>query len=407
MKYLFDIGHPAEFHLFKHVIRILQQQDHEVVVTARDKDVTLDLLNKSGIPYFCTGKNLPSKPGKIFSLLRNEYRIFKAAKAFKPDIMINFFSPFAAHVGKLLGKPVIGFHDTESAGISAGLARPFTDVIVVPQCYRKKLPPGKKIVFNGVFELAYLHPKYFSPDPTVLDRLKVKENQPYVLIRLVSHHALHDTGYKGISPENKRKAVKAFSQHANVFISSEEKLPLDLQKYELKIPPGKMHDVLSYAALLYGESATMASEGAVLGIPAIFVHHKGCGYTHELEQKYGLVFNFSNSLVQQQRSIARAVELLKTRDTKKQWQEKRARLLAESIDLPAFMAWLIMEYPQSIEIIKKNPGYLLNFKPALLKFFSLKAKIIIAGEKQEKGTKKGQAESALHNSTFLKKNGNS
>jgi predicted glycosyltransferase len=362
MKYLFDIGHPAEFHLFKHVIGILQQQGHQVVITARDKDVTLDLLNESGFRYFCTGKNLASKTGKIYSLLRNEYRIFNAARAFKPDIIINFLSPFAAHVGKLLGKPVIGFHDTESSGISAVLARPFTDVIVVPEGYRRQLPAEKKIVFKGVFELAYLHPTYFSPDPAVLDLLKVKENETYVLIRLVSHHALHDTGYRGISPGNRRKAVDAFSRYAKVFISSEEKLPPDLQKYELKIPPGKMHDVLSYAALLYGESATMASEGAALGIPAIFVHHKMCGYTHELEQKYGLVFNFSGDLSFQEQSISRGVELLKNPDTKKQWQEKRAGLLADSIDLTAFMVWLIREYPHSVEIMKANPDFQLSFK---------------------------------------------
>lgn len=362
MKYLFDIGHPAEFHLFKNLIGLLRQNNHRVIITARDKDVTLDLLKKSGLDFFCTGKNLPSIPAKIYSLLRNQYKIFKVAREFKPDIMINFFSPFAAIVGKLLGKPVIGFHDTESAAISAGLARPFTDVIVVPRFYKKKLPLKKKIIFNGVFELAYLHPRYFSPDPTVLDRLNVKENEPFVIIRLVSQHALHDFGYKGISQENKRKAIKMFTKYAKVFISSEEKLSPDLQKYELKITPEQMHDVLYFADLIYGESATMASEAAVLGVPAIFVHHRGCGYTHELEQKYGLMFNFSNDLGQQQKSIARGVELLKKRDTKKKWRGKRAELLAESIDLTKFMVWLIREYPLSVEMLRKNPGYQLNFK---------------------------------------------
>ncbi len=362
MKYLFDIGHPAEFHFFKNVIGKLIQKNHEAVITARDKDVTLYLLEKFGVQYFSTGKNLPTKFGKIYSLLRNDYRIYRVAKKFDPDIIINFFSPFAAHIGKLLRKPVIGFHDTEKANISILLSKPFTDIIVVPECYKRKLPDKKRIEFKGVFELAYLHPKYFTPDSTVLDLLKLKKGEKYVLIRFVSHNALHDIGNKGMSLENKRKAVEAFKKLANIFISSEEQLPIDLKKYEVKIPPGKMHDVLYYAALIYGESATMASEGAVLGTPSIFVDKRGRGYTDELEQKYGLVFNFSNDLIDQERSITKGIELLKTQNKEKHWQIKRDELLSDSIDITAFMLWLIEKYPQSVDIIKKNPGYLLNFK---------------------------------------------
>jgi len=345
MKYLFDIGHPAEFHCFKHVIGSLIKKDHEVVITARDKEVTLYLLEKFGVPYFSTGKNLPTKLGKMYSLLRNDYRIFRIAKTINPDIFINFFSPFAAQVGKLLGKPVIGFHDTEKANISIRLSQPFTDVIVVPECYKRKLPVKKKIMFKGVFELAYLHPKYFTPDPAVLDLLKLKRGETYVLIRFVSHNAVHDTGYKGLGLEKKREAVKTFEKFAKVFISSEEELPDDLKKYAIKIPPEKMHDVLFYAALIYGESATMASEGAVLGTPAIFVDKKGRGYTDELEQKYGLVFNFSNLLIDREKSITKGVELLKLQN-KEQWQIKRDKLLADSIDVTAFMLQLIEEYPK-------------------------------------------------------------
>jgi predicted glycosyltransferase len=165
-----------------------------------------------------------------------------------------------------------------------------------------------------------------------------------------------------MSLEKKRKAVEAFKKFANVFVSSEEPLPIDLKTYEIKIPPEKMHDVLFYAALIYGESATMASEGAVLGTPSIFVDRIGRGYTDELEQKYGLVFNFSNDLIDQERSITKGIELLKTQNKENHWQIKRDALLSNSIDITAFMFWLIEKYPQSIDIIKKNPGYLLNFK---------------------------------------------
>ena len=51
MRILFDMGHPAHVHFFKNAIWELEKQGHEVKVTARDKDVTLELLEAYGIPY--------------------------------------------------------------------------------------------------------------------------------------------------------------------------------------------------------------------------------------------------------------------------------------------------------------------------------------------------------------------
>ena len=74
------------------------------------------------------------------------------------------------------------------------------------------------------------------------------------------------------------------------------------------------------------------------------------------------MFNFSNDLIDQEKSIEKGIELLKTKDKKNHWQTKRVELLSDSIDVTAFMVWLIEGYPQSVDIIKKNPDYQLNFK---------------------------------------------
>jgi hypothetical protein len=51
MKILIDMGHPAHVHFFKNTIWELEKRGHQVKVTARDKDVTLKLLEAYGIPY--------------------------------------------------------------------------------------------------------------------------------------------------------------------------------------------------------------------------------------------------------------------------------------------------------------------------------------------------------------------
>jgi hypothetical protein len=160
----------------------------------------------------------------------------------------------------------------------------------------------------------------------------------------------------------KRKAVKEFSKYAKVFITSERELSPDLKPYQIKIPPEKMHDALAYATLLYGESATMASEGAALGTPAIYVDNEGRGYTDEEENKYGLVFNFTESIEDQELSIRKGVTLLKTPDIKHIWKKKRERMLSEKIDVTAFMVWFIENYPESAKIMKKDPDYQYRFQ---------------------------------------------
>jgi len=364
VKYLFDIGHPAHVHYFKNLIRILEKSGHQVAITARDKEISLYLLDSCKLQYTCTGKNLPSKIGKLYSILRNDAAIYRVAKKFKPDLFVSFFSPFAAHVGKLIGKPVIGFNDTENAKISIMFAKPFTDFIIVPDCYKGKLPIDKKIRFSGYLELSYLHPHRFAPDSSVLNLLGVKEDEKYVIIRFVSWSAGHDFGHSGISLDMKRKAVKEFSKYATVFITSEKELSPDLKPYQINIPPEKMHDALAYATLLYGESPTMASECAVLGTPAIYLDDEGRGYTDEEEEKYGLVFNFTESIKDQKLSIQKGLKLLNIPNIKEKWQKKREKMLSEKIDVTAFMVWLIENYPESAKIMRDDPDYQYKFLSA-------------------------------------------
>lgn len=346
-------------HYFKNLIRILEKKNHEIAITTRDKEMSLYLLDKYGFNYKCTGKNRPSIIGKALSIIRNDFIIYREAKQFKPDVFISFFTPFAAHVGRLLHKSVIGFNDTENAKISIMLAQPFTNTIVVPTCYLGNIPVDKKIEFNGYFELSYLHPRYFKPDPFVINLLGLKKNEKYVIMRFISWKAGHDIGHSGLSIEMKRRAIKELSKYAKVFITSEKKLPLDLRAYQINIPSERIHDALSFASLYVGEGATMASECAMLGTPAIYVSILNAGTLRE-QEKYGLIFCYKNQIG----VLEKALELLNTPDLKKTWQIRREKMLAEKIDVTAFMVWLVENYPESTKIIKDNPDYQFNFKSA-------------------------------------------
>ena len=361
MKILVDINHPAHVHYFKNCLKLLRQKGHRTILTARNRYPALQLLNAYGEDYYDRGKGSETLLGKLFYIPAADFEILKIALKTKPDLFLSFGTPYPNHAAWLLRKPGINFQDTESAGLMLAVTRPFSRVYCTPHCFSTDL--GKKqIRFNGYMELSYLHPRYFTPDDSIYEHLGIKPTEKYVILRFVSWSASHDIGHTGISLEMKRKAVRAFSPYARVFISSESQLPEDLQPYGIGIPPERMHDALAFAALYYGESATMASESAVLGTPALYLDNRGRGYTAEQEKKYGLVFNYSESVPHQEESIRKALELLKTPGLRQEWQKRRRRMLEETIDVTAFMVWFIENYPRSAALMKENPGYQERFK---------------------------------------------
>ena len=361
MKIFIDIGHPAHVHYFRNFISIMKSKGHRFFITARDKEVAHSLLRANNLEFINRGKGKNRFIDKFLYIFQADYLLLKHAKKFKPDIFLSFASPYAAHVSKLMKKPHIAFDDTENAKFGQMFYKPFTDLVCSPTTFSKNF--GKNhIKFNGYMELCYLHPNYFKPNKSILTTLGIKNEEKYTILRFVSWEANHDGGHSGITLENKIKAVNEFKNFSKVFISSEKELPSKLKKYKIQIPPEQMHDALAYASLLYGESATMASECAVLGVPSIFIDNEGRGYTDEEEKKYGLVYNFTESLKDQERSIKKGIELLKKNDLESEWKRRKERMLTDKIDVTAFMIWLIGNYPESLKKLKHNTDIQTKFK---------------------------------------------
>jgi len=361
MRIVVDVNHPGHVHYFKHFIWEMKKKGHEVLVTASEKDITFKLLEKYDLEFENMGSYGTSLVRKLANIPIIDIRYYRLMRSFKPDIFVGFGSIRAAHVSFLLRKPCINFEDTEHSTEQIRLYLPFVTTVCTPSCYTQDL--GKKqIRFNGYMELASLHPDRFTPNPTVLTELGLTEGDPFIIVRFVSWQASHDVGYNGLTLDTKRKAVHEFEKYGRVFITSEKPLPEEFEKYRISVSPEKMHDLLYYATLLYGESATMASECAVLGTHAIFCDFAGRGYTDEEERDYNLVYNFKLDESSQENSIEKAVELLQDPALKTKGREKQKRLLNDKIDVTAFMVWFIENYPQSVAIIKRNPYLQEQFK---------------------------------------------
>jgi predicted glycosyltransferase len=344
MKIFIDMGHPAHVHVFKHFIWEMKKQGHQIKVTARDKDVTLQLLDAYHISFDCVGT---MKKGKINLLLEWIYRDLKIliiARKFQPDILIGVLNPAIAHAAKIVGKKCIIFTDSEPEAIKYPLLDlitiPFADVILtlssVCHDYGKK-----EVRVNSYKELAYLHPRWFTPNPSILARLHLMDGEDFVLLRFIAWGSYHDVDRQGFDTKTKQELIKRIEPYARVFISSESPLPAEFERYYLPIPPEQIHDFLSCAKLLISESQTMTTEAAVLGTPAIrfnsFVGDRDMGNFRELEEKYKLIFNFKDA----DQMIEKAVELIKRPDLKLIWAERREKLLDEKTELTSVMMKLV------------------------------------------------------------------
>jgi len=360
VKILIDINHPAHVHLFKHFAWDMEERGHEIKFTTRRKEISHILLENLGFDFVCFGKHYKKMLGKLWGILKFDIQLWNVARKFQPDVFLSMGSIYNSHVSALFRKPNILFQDTEHAKLQYMLSMPFCDVILNPVCFHKQLGP-KQLYYEGYHELAYLHPSRFEPDPSILPELGVKAGEPFVIVRLVSWNANHDVGHSGLTFENKVKAVKAFAEHARVFITSEDPLPPELQEYQISIRPERIHHALYYASMLYGESATMASECAVLGTPSIFLDNDGRGYTDEQEEKYELVFNFTESASDQEKSIQKGLEILQMQSLKSEWKKRKDKMLSEKIDVTAMMVWLVENYPKSVSEMREKPEIQFTF----------------------------------------------
>ena len=351
MRILVGMMHPKHVYMFKNFIHAMQSKGHKVEIVAIEKDVTVALLKKFGLPFKIIGKNPSTISGKILSLPQWTYQTFKIARRFKPDIFIGQAFPHFAYTSKLLNKPYIIFEDTESAQVVQSITFPFASNIITPSCYRKDLG-NKHIKFDGYYELAYLHPNYFTPNVAVLKELGISPGDIFIVVRFVSWQAIHDIGHHGI--RDKIGFVKSLEPYCRVLITSEETLPKELEKFRITISPNKLHDLLYYASVYIGEGGTTASEAAILGTPSIFISSLTgtLGNFVELETKYQILYSFENA----KNAFCKAIELLQQSNIKEEWETKRMRLINDNVDITKIMIWFVEKYPENKAFLKNNPN---------------------------------------------------
>jgi predicted glycosyltransferase len=328
VRVLVTIQHPAHVHFFRNAVSELRSAGHEVHVFARRNEVTVDLLETYGIEHAVLAGESDSLGKLAVVQATYEARLLQRARRLDPDVMAAIGGVAVSHVAKLVGARSVVFYDTEHATIIRRLAYPFADEVCTPDCYTGHVGSGHT-TYPGYHELAYLHPDRYSPDDSVLADEGLAGTDTLAICRFSSWDSSHDLGQGGF--DDPADVVEHLHDvGATVRLTSETDLPPDLERFRLSVAPERMHDLLYHADLYVGEGATTAAEAAILGTPAVYVNTLTMGYTTELEERYGLLFQHDgpNRHVE---GILRARELAANCDGRR-WERRRDRLLSEKHD---------------------------------------------------------------------------
>lgn len=287
MNILFDLNHPVDVNFFKNAIKILSKSGHNIVITYRNRG----RLGK--IVKFELGEFAPIKIGqhqktfikKITGQLTRDLKFLSFQRRKKIDISVCFGATNAI-ASWLNGIPYLAFDDDFEYKIPFYHANLFSTRHIMPAY----IPVNKKNIhhYNGFKELAYLHPRYFSPR---VDELKRYELLPgkYVFIREIANVSL-----------NYQKQNLLLTKIVNFIKNLGLEIVLSLENKDLKYLYGRdciilkepvkdIYSLMRFALFVISSGDTVAREAVLLGTPAIYTGGRSMAVNDELI-KSGFMF---------------------------------------------------------------------------------------------------------------------
>jgi uncharacterized protein len=306
VRILVDILHPKQAHFFRPIILRWQRCGHDIQIVSRDKDITHQLLDSFGWSYVCLSKQRESFAA-AYELVQRWIRMFQCVRHFHPDVTISIGGISTALPSRLQGIPNIALTDTETAVLSNRLAFPFADRILTPVWFVGDFGT-RHHRYRGFHEWSYLHPREFTPDPEIVRAEGIDPDEPYAVVRIVRWGAMHDQGELGLNLEDRVMLVHELARRMRVYLTSEVPPPPQLQPFVAKIRVERIHHVLAFARLVAGESPSMGTEAALLGVPSVIASTwaRRCGNMQILEQQFELMRVFERGKEAIQAALALA-----------------------------------------------------------------------------------------------------
>ena len=335
---LVDIGHPGHVHLLHSVAEELKGRGHKLYYSVRDIPVAKRLMEHCGMtPWLDLGGKKDSLAGKAWTVVRQDASVLHFVRRNHIDIGLSC-GLVLSQVSQLtrMRSFVFDDDDDEAEPLVVKYSHPYSAAVFTPDCITRKTKQA--VYYPGTHELAYLHPNHFTPDPSVLQRAGIQNGERYFIMRFVALKGHHDVGQQGLTLEQKQALVDLLKPHGRVIITSERAIEPEFEEYRLPVPPEDIHSLMAYSSMFLGDSQTMTSEAAVLGVPALKCNTFAgrLSVPNMLEQKYNLCYAYTPDHFADMYSHIEQLLANNPDSLHAEWQSKRQRMLANMIDPTEF-----------------------------------------------------------------------
>ena len=275
MRVWIDMTNSPHVPFFRPLIRLLQEDGHEVEVTAREFAQTLELLERSGIDHRVVGPahGGGGLVGKARAMAARLPALRRFAKSRRFDLALAHGSHEVMLTARSLGIPGATAHDYEFAtlqhhlGLRAARRVVFPDAIPPERLKRLGAAPPKLVQFPGLEEEYYLAD--FEPDPNVLggiDAAKV-----LAVVRTPPDVSLYHRHENPLFIQVLERLGRAETVHAVVLPRSAEQRSairaLELPSLHILEQVVDAQSLVALADLVVSAGGTMNREAAALGTP--------------------------------------------------------------------------------------------------------------------------------------------
>jgi predicted glycosyltransferase len=343
---LIDVSHPAHAHFFRPIARTLLDAGVAVHIVARDKDVTVRLLEAARLPFEVLPNSQPSASRfrAAAELVRRTVSLRQLIRRTGASVVLSRNPSGVLAALGTRARSVFDTDDGRGVGVHYWLARPFADVISSSVHDSEQHGRGHRR-YRALKAQMFLHPERFTPDVTVRRRY-IGDDEPLFVVRFSAHDASHDRHIDGISEEGRAAVVALVRARGPARVSIErEGLRLYRGPNDEAVPidPADFHDLLATASLFVGDSQSVAAEAAILGIPSLRLSgFTGRAFYLGLLEDRGMMLNFLPG--DEARLLAELEMALDGLPERRQAASRAAeRFNAESEDLLAWFHRLVLD----------------------------------------------------------------
>lgn len=302
MRIWFELSNSPHINMFYDLIKELESEGHNVIITSRPLANTLELLAQKGLEHTVVGKHYGKNIfKKIFGYPIRVFQLVQYLKLHKPDLAISQSSYHSTLASWIVGIPSIYTNDNEHAlgNIPSFL---FASKILLPVNMSIKktkwiIAPHKLIRYPGLKEgiFLWIKNKYITAQ-----RLLNTHSRTTIFIRTEPQTAQYYNGKLNflddiiIALQNKYDITiltrndSQYNHYRNPLFSSTN----------VPFKPLTFEEVASNCTLFIGAGGSMTREVAMLGIPTISVYQEALLDVDRLLIAKGLTWHEPNLTVE-------------------------------------------------------------------------------------------------------------